>query len=207
MAGAAIKDKTWVKQLVSKGNKVIASCRNPSEAADLQKAGVAHVVKLDVSDPASIKVVINNAGVYGSRISLETVTAEDMLFTYKANTIGPLLVVQQLLKNKLIGKPATLVGNVTSKVGSVEDNGSGGSYAYRASKSALNNVNKSMSIDLEDEGITCVLLHPGYVRTDMTSGNGLIDVDQSVSGLLSVLESDLPLNGKWYDYKQEAIPW
>lgn len=234
MAGAAIKDKTvvvtganrglgleWVKQLVSKGNKVIASCRNPSEAADLQKAGVAHIVKLDVSDPASIQawakelagqvdhidVVINNAGVYGSRISLETVTAEDMLFTYKANTIGPLLVVQQLLKNKLIGKPATLVGNVTSKVGSVEDNGSGGSYAYRASKSALNNVNKSMSIDLVDEGITCVLLHPGYVRTDMTSGNGLIDVDQSVSGLLSVLESDLPLNGKWYDYKQEAIPW
>ena len=63
-----------------------------------------------------LQVVINNAGVYGSRISLETVTAEDMLFTYKANTIGPLLVVQQLLKNKLIGKPATLVGNVTSKV-------------------------------------------------------------------------------------------
>lgn len=63
-----------------------------------------------------MQVVINNAGVYGSRISLETVTAEDMFLTYKANTIGPLLVVQQLLKNKLIGKPATLVGNVTSKV-------------------------------------------------------------------------------------------
>lgn len=68
-------------------------------------------------------------------------------------------------------------------------------------------VNKSMSIDLEEEGVTCVLLHPGYVRTDMTSQAGLINVDQSVSGLLSVLESDLPLNGKWYDYKQEAIPW
>jgi len=76
-----------------------------------------------------------------------------------------------------------------------------------SSVSSADAVNKSMSIDLEDEGITCVLLHPGYVRTDMTSGNGLIDVDQSVSGLLSVLESDLPLNGKWYDYKQEAIPW
>jgi len=61
-------------------------------------------------------VVINNAGVYGSKINCETVTAEDMLFTYRANTIGPLLVVQQLLKNKLIGKPGTIVGNVTSKV-------------------------------------------------------------------------------------------
>lgn len=68
-------------------------------------------------------------------------------------------------------------------------------------------VNKSLSIDLEDEGVTCVLLHPGYVRTDMTSQNGLIDVDESVSGLISVLESDMPLNGKWYDFKREVIPW
>ena len=66
-----------------------------------------------------LQVVINNAGVYGPQISLETVTAEDMLFTYQANTIGPLLVVQQLLKNKLIGKPGSLVGNVTSKAGSL----------------------------------------------------------------------------------------
>ena len=64
----------------------------------------------------SLQVVINNAGVYGAKINLETVTADDMLFTYRANTIGPLLIVQQLLKNKLIGKPGSLVGNVTSKV-------------------------------------------------------------------------------------------
>lgn len=69
--------------------------------------------------PVVYQVVINNAGVYGNRVSLDTVTAEDMMFTYRANTIGPLLVVQQLLKNKLIGKPGTLVGNVTSKVGLV----------------------------------------------------------------------------------------
>lgn len=64
-----------------------------------------------------------------------------------------------------------------------------------------------MSIDLEDEGVTCVLLHPGWVKTDMTNNSGLIDTQTSVAGLLSVLESDLPLNGHWYDYKQEAIPW
>ena len=64
----------------------------------------------------SSQVVINNAGVYGARINLETVTADDMLFTYRANTIGPLLIVQQLLKHKLIGKPGSIVGNVTSKV-------------------------------------------------------------------------------------------
>lgn len=68
-------------------------------------------------------------------------------------------------------------------------------------------VNKSLSIDLESDGVTCVLLHPGYVRTDMTGQNGLIDVDESVSGMISVLESDLPMNGRWYDFKRETIPW
>jgi len=82
-----------------------------------------------------------------------------------------------------------------------------GGYAYRASKAALNIVNKSMSIDLAGRGITAVLLHPGYVRTRMTGGQGLIDVQTSVSGMLSVLESNSPLNGHWYDYKAEEIPW
>jgi NAD(P)-dependent dehydrogenase (short-subunit alcohol dehydrogenase family) len=82
-----------------------------------------------------------------------------------------------------------------------------GGYAYRASKAALNIVNKSMSIDLAGRGITAVLLHPGYVRTRMTGGQGLIDVQTSVSGMLSVLESNAPLNGHWYDYKAEEIPW
>jgi NAD(P)-dependent dehydrogenase (short-subunit alcohol dehydrogenase family) len=98
---------------------------------------------------------------------------------------------------------------VTSKVGSVDDNKSGGGYAYRSSKSALNIITKSMSIDLAPENIVATLLHPGYVRTDMTSGNGLITMEQSVSGMLSVLEnhSDEELQGSWRDYKNEEIPW
>lgn len=88
-----------------------------------------------------------------------------MTYAFKTNTIGPLIVVQQLLKNGLIGGfgGRTLVANITSKVGSVDDNRGGGGYAYRASKSALNIVNKSMSIDLAGEDITCVLLHPGVL--------------------------------------------
>jgi NAD(P)-dependent dehydrogenase (short-subunit alcohol dehydrogenase family) len=110
-----------------------------------------------------IDVVINNAGIYGPKIDIKTVTEQDMMQTYKTNTIGPLIVVQQLLINGLIGGfgGKTLVANVSSKVGSVDDNRGGGGYAYRASKSALNIVNKSMSIDLAGDGVTCVLLHPG----------------------------------------------
>ncbi|KAK9829599.1 hypothetical protein WJX72_006821 [[Myrmecia] bisecta] len=218
----------WVRQLLAQGNSVYAAVRDPSKAKELTSLKDARVTQLDVSNPASIQewakklasqvdhidYVINNAGVIGAYQDFEHVTAEDMLAVFQTNTIGPLLITQQLLRNRLIGSgqkvadgPGSVIANVTSKVGSVDDNRGGGGYAYRASKSALNNVNKSMSIDLARRGIAAVLLHPGYVRTGMTGGNGLIDVDQAVAGMLSVLESDLPLNGHWYDYKQEAIPW
>ena len=117
-------------------------------------------------------------------------------------------MVQQLLVRGKLGGSAgpSLVGNVSSKVGSVEDNGSGGGYAYRASKSALNVANKSLSIDLEGEGVQCVLLHPGWVRTDMTLGNGLIDAEESVAGMLKILETS-GMNGRWFDYKGDVVPW
>lgn len=95
----------------------------------------------------------------------------------------------------------------TTQVGSIDDNGSGGGYAYRASKAALNIVTKSLSIDLQKEGVTCTLLHPGWVKTDMTSNNGLIDVETSVGGMIGVLESGVDLQGSWHDYAGKSIPW
>lgn len=203
----------------SPGNSVVASCRDPNAADDLaalqKEVGESRlaVVALDVADETSIAswaqglgalepvqahggsidVVINNAGTTGtdgySKWELEDMTADEMMHVYKINTVGPLLVTQQLVKRGLIGdpgslNPVSLVGNVTSKVGSVDDNGSGKGYAYRASKAALNIVNKSMSIDLADRGIWCQLLHPGWVRTRMTEGRGLIDADESARGLI-----------------------
>lgn len=203
----------------SPGNSVVASCRDPNAADDLatlqKEVGESRlaVVALDVADETSIAswaqglgalepvqahggsidVVINNAGTTGtdgySKWELEDMTADEMMHVYKINTIGPLLVTQQLVKRGLIGdpgslNPVSLVGNVTSKVGSVDDNGSGKGYAYRASKAALNIVNKSMSIDLADRGIWCQLLHPGWVRTRMTEGRGLINADESARGLI-----------------------
>ena len=160
-------------------------------------------------------MVINNAGTTGTdgynKWELEDMDAEEMMHVFKINTVGPLLVTQQLLKNGLIGDPAkgkggALVGNVTSKVGSVDDNGSGKGYAYRASKAALNIVNKSMSIDLEDRNVQCLLLHPGWVRTRMTEGRGLIDADESARGLLAAMEGAFGEQRRWYDYKGDEIP-
>jgi NAD(P)-dependent dehydrogenase (short-subunit alcohol dehydrogenase family) len=111
----------------------------------------------------------------------------------------------------LIGADAnapSLVGNVTSKVGSVEDNGSGRGYSYRASKSALNIVTKSMSIDLASRGVHFALLHPGWVKTDMTESRGLIDAEESARGLIRVLQGEFgDCERFWFDYKGDKIPW
>ena len=238
----------FCKQILAKsdGNSVVASCRDPSAATDLnalqKEKGASRlaIVALDVADEKSIEkwaeslaslepvkahggsisVVINNAGTTGtdgySKWELQDMTADEMMHVYRINTIGPMLVTQQLVKRGLLGSvagspsegPVSLVGNVTSKVGSVDDNGSGKGYAYRASKAALNIVNKSMSIDLADRGVWCQLLHPGWVRTRMTEGRGLIDADESAAGLIKAMEGEYgPINGCWYDYKGDEIPW
>jgi len=204
---------------------VIAACRTPEQVKDLDT--IAELTALDVSivdsvdDPKSISnwaktiagmcdhvdVLINNAGIYGKRASFAEMDAETMMEVYRINTVGPFMVSQHLFREGLLGgtKPS-IIANVTSKVGSVDDNGSGGSYAYRASKSALNNVNKSMSIDLAEQNVTSTLLHPGWVRTDMTNNYGLIDVDESVSGMINVLETK-ELQGTWHAFDGKVIPW
>ena len=110
--------------------------------------------------------------------------------------------------SRLFGRNSARPGMIAVAVGSVDDNGSGKGYAYRASKAALNIVNKSMSIDLADRGVWCQLLHPGWVRTRMTEGRGLIDADESAAGLIKAMEGEYgPINGCWYDYKGDEIPW
>lgn len=225
------------RQLIGKGNRVVVACRGASgksaaKLKELQKKvepGKLLVTELDVAEPSSIDawatslrkqvdkvdVVVNNAGVISGFRSLQEVRPEDMMHCFSVNAMGPLFVCQALLKEGLIGgNTETLVGNVTSKVGSIDDNGSGGGYAYRASKCALNMISKSMWIDLEPKNITTMLLHPGWVRTDMTNNGGLINVETSASGLICALEGKYgDVTGKdcrellFVDYKGDKIKW
>lgn len=153
-------------------------------------------------------MVIHNAGTY-QRQSFGEVTREGMLADFKTNTMGPMLVIQALANEKVLGgtRGRSLVAILTSKMGSIADNGSGGSYSYRASKAAVNIVAKSLSIDLEPRGVVVTLLHPGFVKTDMTEGRGLIDAPTSVSGMLSVLESGKELGGQFIAWDDKPIPW
>jgi len=188
----------FVAQLLARGNAVHATARAPAAskalAALAAKAGPAlHVAALDVACPASIDawaaglsgdtarggpfdLLINNAGV-AEWSSLGSVTQESMLRLFSVNAVGPLLVTQAAAGKGLLRK-GSVVANITSKMGSMADNGSGGTYAYRASKAALNAVTVSLARDLSASGVVATLLHPGWVRTDMTSNNGLIDVQQ-----------------------------
>jgi len=138
--------------------------------------------------PDTIDVLINNAGIYGpgkNGQSLENITPDAMLEVFNINCVGPLRVVQ-FLRGRVIAAQG-VIANISSKMGSSADNGSGGTYAYRAAKAGLVIVSKSMAVDLASSGVHVITLHPGWVQTDMTHQTGLIDVNTSVAGMTQVI--------------------
>jgi len=187
----------FVQHYLAKGDQVWACYRSECKALNEMGAEALHLLQWDVSQddvprgvlPDTIDLLINNAGVYGSTKggqSLDEVASNDMLETFNVNCVGPLRVVKYL-KDRVVAAQG-VIANVSSKMGSSADNSSGGTYAYRASKAALVIVSKSMAVDLQDDGVRVITLHPGWVQTDMTHHSGLIDVEQSVTGMANVIE-------------------
>lgn len=205
------------RQLQARGDQVIAVCRKRS--AELDRLGVKVIADIDVRRPADCKklrraladtkidVLVNVAGVL-RRQSLGEIderAVEAMRLQFDTNAIAPVLVTQALLDLMSEGGK---VGIITSRMGSIADNGSGGSYGYRMSKAAVNAAGKSLAVDLKDRGIAVALLHPGYVRTDMTGHSGYIDPDESVCGLLARLdELNLENSGGFWHQNGERLPW
>jgi NAD(P)-dependent dehydrogenase (short-subunit alcohol dehydrogenase family) len=214
----------FVKHYIKNNEKVIATCRNRNSAKDLLElentTNNLSLVELDVSNPNSINnftskiaglpidTFISNAGVSGPKnIEFGNFDAKEWLDVFNINTIAPLLITQKILKNLRLGKDKKLAF-ISSKVGSIEDNTSGGMYIYRTSKTALNQVIKSLSIDFKEENFIVVALHPGWVQTDMGGPNALIDTKTSVKGLIEVIDNLTPKNsGKFYNYDGSPIPW
>lgn len=212
----------FVKQYATDGWNVIACCREPATASELQTLAITHrniqIVALDVADFAqidaaalqlkdrSIDVLINNAGVYPAS-SFGDVDFDEWTTAFKINTMAPLKVTEAFtphVANSQLKKVVTL----SSKMGSLDDNTSGGSYIYRTSKAAANMVMKSLSIDLKPYGIAVATLHPGWVQTDMGGPNGLINTQSSVAGLRKVI-ANLSLNttGKFIAFDDKEIAW
>jgi NAD(P)-dependent dehydrogenase (short-subunit alcohol dehydrogenase family) len=208
----------YARQFAAKGYQVIGTARDPADAKELSEVAD-RVEQLDVTDPASvaglakrldgnpIDILVNNAGVFDrGDVSLDKVDFQMMERTLAVNALGPLRVVQSLLPNLRKGKRKTIV-SMSSQLGSIE-NSNGRWYAYRSSKAALNQINKTLSAELGAEGFVCVVLHPGWVRTDMGGPGATYSPEESVSGLVAVIEKLGPAdNGRFYDFKGNPIPW
>lgn len=202
-----------VRQLTARGDDVLAVCRQSSEELDATGAEV--LAGIDVGQGADmgklkefvgdrrIDVLLNNAGIL-RRDSFGELDYDGMLEQYVVNTLGPLRVTEALLDN--LGK-GSKVAIVTSRVGSIEDNSSGGHYGYRASKTAVNQVGTNLKIDLLPKGIAVALLHPGLVATDMTGGQG-IDPVVSAEGLIQRIdELSLENSGGFWHAEGYELPW
>ena len=204
------------RQLAARGDSVIAVCRSPS--AELEKLDVEVTGGVEVTDPVSllrlarhlegrrINVLVNNAGVLRrDKLGGLAAAVDDMILQFRTNSLGPLLVTEALMPNL---KKGAKVAIITSRMGSIADNTSGGAYGYRMSKSAVNNAGASLAHDLAGKGIAVALLHPGYVRTDMTAGEGYIDAAEAAAGLLERIdELTIQTSGGFWHSNGEVLPW
>ena len=205
------------KQLNERGDRVIATCRQSTDA--LAALDVEVLENVDVSDPQSLKLLsaslkerkidwlVNNAGVLQSfgLDDLDMNCIANFKKMFDVNSLGPLLATKLLLKHLGSGSK---VGLITSRMGSIADNDSGGSYGYRMSKAAANAAGKSLAIDLKSQGIAVGILHPGYVRTDMTGHIGLMDADESVIGLIERMDNlNLTNTGSFWHTNGDLLSW
>jgi NAD(P)-dependent dehydrogenase (short-subunit alcohol dehydrogenase family) len=212
------------EQFAEDGWQVLACCRNPADAGELQALGerglAVEVQALDVTNYEQmaalsdqlgnrpIDILLNNAGIYGSKgASFGEIDAQEWRQVLEVNTIAPLMLVQAFVE-QVAASQKKLVAIIGSKVGSIADNSSGGSYIYRSSKTAVNQVVKCLSIDLADRDISVISLHPGWVQTEMGGPNAEISTDESVSGLKNILQTaGLAQSGHFIEYDGSSIPW
>ena len=214
-----------VKKFLKNNEKVICTTRNFSKSKELILCKKKYndnleICELDLLDKESpnilskflrnepIDLFINNAGVIGhSAQHFKSVSLNHWIDVLKVNLISPLLITQSIIKNVEKSSEGKIYF-ISSKVGSIEDNKSGGMYIYRSSKTALNQVVKSLSIDLKPLGISVISLHPGWVRTEMGGPNALISVEESVNGMVDVISNTSIINsGQFINYDGTRLPW
>ncbi len=201
------------RQLSERGDEVIATVRQSS--TELSDLDVEVIEAIDVADDEAvarlasalegrtIDVLINNAGIL-SREGLHDLDWDAIRAQFETNTLGPLRVTRALLPNLADGAKVAIL---SSRMGSLAQN-AGGSYAYRISKTAVNMVGSNLAIDLKDRGIAVVLLHPGYVATDINNHSGPVSTEESARGLIPLIDGlTLEKSGTFWNYEGDELPW
>lgn len=210
----------FTEHYLQRGNQVWACHRSDMGGLAALDSPLLHCLQWDIADypatrtlqqlPQQIDLLVNNAGIYGpgkaNGQSLASVTPEDMLQVFDIDCVGALRVVQSV-KDRVIAAKG-IIANISSKMGSSDDNTSGGCYAYRAAKAALCIVSKSMAVDLKPAGVRVISLHPGWVQTDMTGQTGEIDTRTSVTGMCRVIDNiDQYPPGTFVAWDGEIVPF
>jgi NAD(P)-dependent dehydrogenase (short-subunit alcohol dehydrogenase family) len=215
----------FAKNLLRAGYDLHATVRDPNACSELMQLGEScpqqlHVYPFEVTNAESrrhfvdtlaisqIDLLIHNAGIYGPpKVPLGTIDEETWKQVLWVDTVAPLLLVQDLLP-RLRAADAAKIALLTSKVGSIADNDYGACYFYRSAKAGLNAAGRSLAIDLTPEGISVILLHPGWVRTDMGGEAAPLEVPESVAGMLQQIEQlSIQTTGRFVDYSGAHIPW
>jgi NAD(P)-dependent dehydrogenase (short-subunit alcohol dehydrogenase family) len=212
----------FARQYGAAGWHVLAGCRDPGQADALAAIPGVEMIALDVDDPGSrasaaaavgtrnIDLLINNAGIYGSSVgddgqTLESTDLDVWNNVFRTNVIGPFALTRALLPNL---KSGSVIGILSSELGSIAGNSMGQIYAYRSSKAAVNMVGRSLAIDLKPRGISVVLLHPGWAHTDMGGPAAPVNPVDSITGLRKVLAAaNLNSSGRFWSWDGREIAW
>ena len=208
----------FARQYAKAGWSVIGTARTPEKASDLKALGV-RIVQLDVADAESVArlaaglkghpvdLLINNAGMANRGATLEGLDFQSVERVLEVNTIGPMRVTQALLPNLRLGTTRQIV-SISSDLGSIEKNSGGSYWGYRESKAALNMFTRSLAAELGKEGFICIVMSPGWVRTDMGGPEATLSPAESITGMRAVIGGLEPEdNGSFQKYDGTTVPW
>lgn len=204
-----------VEALRARGAHVVAACRTSSK--ELSATGAEVVTEVDVATDAGaarlaaavgqrkVALLINNAGILGRSDRLGAIDWDGLRRQFEVNALGPLRCTNALRANLHRGAKVAMI---TSRMGSIDDNTSGGVYGYRASKAALNMLGKSLAVDLKPQGVAVALLHPGMVKTEMVGPGGQVEPEVAAAGLLARIDAlTLENSGGFWHANGSALPW
>lgn len=205
-----------VRQVAARGDEVFAACRSASKELQAVGKNVQVVSGVDVTSPNAadviraalgakdIDVLLHNAGILLPG-GLESLDVDVIRKQLEVNSIAPIRITKGLVDKLVSGSKVAVV---SSRAGSIADNGSGGLYGYRMSKAALNMGATSLCRDLAPKGVLVAVLHPGFIRTDMTGGNGNDDPPVAAKGLIARIdELNAERNGRFFHANGEELPW
>lgn len=208
--------REFVSQYLAEGWDVHATARADEDVAELEEAGAtAH--KADTADEDSLKalagalpgdldLIVHNAGTATQEGPIGDIQPGEWERVMRVNALGPILSARQLVPK--LKKPGGTFAMLTSRMGSIADNGMGGYWSYRMSKAALNMAARNMAHQFEPDGVGIVALHPGHVQTDMGGSSAPVKPKESVEGLRRVISETRSGDGRYFvDYQGETIPW